>query len=221
VAGHAQPHRGLAGSSQRSGLLAAVGVVAAGVVILWVGHGLTFLQDEWSFVFFRFGGGADAFLEPHNEHPVLIPAALYKALFATVGLEPYWPYRLLVIGAHLACLVLLYFVARRSVGRLGATLVVLPFLFFGAAWEVVLWPFNVQWALSVGAFLALLLLLDRRDTIAEVVCAVLLLIAIASSSLGLAIAAGVLVEVLWRPDRWRRIWIPVVPLALYGLWFLA
>jgi hypothetical protein len=215
-----QPPRGLADLGQRSVLVAVVGLAAAGLVIFSAGHGLTFLQDEWSFVFFRCGGGAGAFLEPHNEHLVVIPAALYKALFATVGLEPYWPYRLLVIVAHLMCVVLLYLVARRSVGRLGATLVLLPFVFFGAAWEVVLWPFNVQWALSVGAFLGLLLLLDRRDTLSEIACAVLLAIAIASSSLGLTVAAGVLVEVLGRPDRWRRIWIPVVPVALYGLWFL-
>jgi hypothetical protein len=55
--------------------------------------------------------GVDAYLEPHNEHLVLIPAALYKALFATVGLEPYWPYRLMVIGAHLASVALLFLVA--------------------------------------------------------------------------------------------------------------
>ena len=206
--------------ARRFNLVAAVALSAAGLAILWAGHGLTFLQDEWSVIYTRLGGPADAYLQPHNEHLVLIPAALYKALFATVGLAPYWPYRLMVVAAHLACVVLLFFVARRSVGRRGATLVVLPFLFFGAAWEVVMWPFNVQWALSVAALLGLLLLLDRRETLAEIGCAVLLAIAIASSSLGLAIAAGVVIELFWHPDRWRRIWIAAVPLALYGLWFL-
>jgi hypothetical protein len=201
-------------------LAAAVALVSVALVIFWVGHGMTFMQDEWSFIYSRFGGTAEAYLGPHNEHLVLVPAALYKALFATVGIEPYWPYRLMVVTAHIGCVVLLFLVARRSVGRRGAALVVLPFLFFGAAWQVVLWPFNVQWALSVAAFLGLLLLLEHRDTLAEVACAVLLAIAIASSSLGLAIAAGVAVEVLWHPDRWRRIWIPAAPVALYGLWFL-
>jgi hypothetical protein len=200
-------------------LAAPAGLLLVALVIFWAGHGLSFLQDDWNFVYARYGGSADVYLQPHNEHLVLVPAALYKVLFATVGIDQYWPYRLMVIAVHLVWVVLLFILARRSVGGRVAALVVLPFLFFGAAWEVVLWPFNVQWALSVAAFLGILLVLDRRDTASEVASAILLAVALASSSLGVAIAAGVVVEVVWHRDRWRRLWIPAAPIALYGLWF--
>ena len=79
----------------------------------------------------------------------------------------------------------------------------------------------MQWCGSIAALLGLLLLLERRDKHSEVACSLLVVLALASSSLGVPIAAGVIVAVLWDPDRWRRVWIPAAPLALYGLWFLA
>jgi hypothetical protein len=201
--------------------VALVGLAFVALVILWAGRDITFLEDDWFFIDTRLGGTLDTYLQPHNEHLLLVPVALYKALFVTVGISHYWPYRVMVIVAHLACVVLLFLVARRSIGSRPALFVPLPFLFIGPAWHVVLFPFNVQWCLSIAALLGLLLLLERRDTRSEIACSLLVVVALASSSLGVPIAAGVIVAVLWHPDRWRRAWIPAGPLALYGVWFLA
>ena len=197
-------------TSHASTAIAATALAAVGLVILRVGHGVTFLQDALVFVQYRLGGSLDTYLEPANEHLVLVPVALHKALFVTVGISHFWPYLAVGVVAHLACLVLLFIFAERAVGRRPALLVLVPLLFIGAAWEVVLIPLSeMQWCVSIAALLGLLLLLDRRDTRSELACTLLLVLAFASSSLCVSIAAGVVVHILWDADRWRRIWIPV------------
>jgi hypothetical protein len=49
---------------------------------------------------------------------------------------------------------------------------------------------------------------------------VLLAVSIASSSLGIAIALGLIVELAWGRRRWGDAWIVGVPLALYALWWV-
>jgi len=70
-------------------------------------------------------------------------------------------------------------------------------------------------AAGVGALLAL----DRRDRAGDVAACVLLGVALASGSPGLAIAVGLTVDVLQR-RRWRDLWIVAVPIVVYGLWWL-
>ncbi len=48
----------------------------------------------------------------------------------------------------------------------------------------------------------------------------MLVIAVASFSVGLAFLAGGVVDVLLGRDRWKRAWIFLIPLALYAAWFV-
>jgi len=88
----------------------------AGAALMYVGGGLTFVNDEWAFIYTRREWTLDVFLQPHVEHLVLFPVGVYKALFATVGLTEHWVYRLTVVGAHLVCVALVFVLARRRVG---------------------------------------------------------------------------------------------------------
>jgi hypothetical protein len=63
-------------------------------------------------------------------------------------------------------------------------------------------------------------MLDRGTRRADMAACALVAVALSSSSLGIMALAGVTVETLLRPRRWRRIWIPALPAALYGLWYL-
>ena len=73
------------------------------------------------------------------------------------------------------------------------------------AWQNILWPFQVGWLLSLAAGLGALLALDRGDRRGEAAACALVALSLASSGIGVAIAAGVLVDVLWR--RPRAAWI--------------
>ena len=130
------------------------------------------------------------FLEPHNEHLSLVPVAVYKLLFVTVGIDDYAPYRTAVLLVHVLCVALLFLLVRRRVGDLLGAIVVLPILFLGTAWQDLLWPFQIGYLASVAAGLGMLLALERRDRAGDIVASVLIAVALASSSIGLPFVAS-------------------------------
>jgi hypothetical protein len=195
-------------------------VLVALPVYLRLGRGLIPMEDEWSLVQTRLDGGADVYLEPHNEHLLAVPIAVFKALFATVGIDRFWPYLLVVVVAHLLAVVLLYAIARRALRPELAVAITLPFVFFGPGWELSLFPINIGFLGSLVAALGVMLLLERRKMWAQAACALLLMVALACSSLGIALAAGMLAERLWDRKRPRRLWVVALPVALYGLWYV-
>jgi hypothetical protein len=190
------------------------------VLIYREGNGTTFYFDEWNFVVNRRDWDIDTFLRPHNEHFSLVPVLIYKLLFLTVGLDSYGVYRLLLIVAHLVVVGLLFEYARRRLGSWLALAAATLVLFLGAAWHDLLVPFQLSFVLSVAAGLGALLALERRDTFGDVAACVLVALGLASSSVGIPLAAAVLVETGLDARRWRRVWIALAPLVLYGLWSL-
>jgi hypothetical protein len=195
-------------------------LVAAARFLYVETRGATFWFDEWQWALGRREDNLDAFLEPHNGHLSLVPIVIYRLLFATFGLDVYGPYRLMVIAAHLGCVVLLFVYASRRVGGVPALLAAALLLFLGPAWQNILWPFQVGWLISLGAGLGALLMLDRDDRLGDVTASILLALALASSGLGVPIAIGLAVDTLWGRRRWRDGWIVAAPLALYGIWWL-
>ncbi|MFL5780926.1 MAG: hypothetical protein ACJ760_06420 [Thermoleophilaceae bacterium] len=204
----------------RGGAVAAAAVFAlAAVVVLWAGRGTTFLGHEWAFVTGRRGGGAHAFLEPLDRHFVPLLVAVYRALFATVGLDHYWPYRLLAAAAHAGCAALVFTYARDRVGwRLAAALTA-PIVVFGPASAVLLSMASLGIQSSLMAGIAALLALERKDRRGDVAACGLLLLSLLTWELGVCFALGAAVELLFQRDR-RRLWIPLGPLAAYGVWWL-
>lgn len=196
-------------------------LVVVGAYLLYITRGTTLWFDEWEWVAERRGGGVGTFLEPHNGHFSLVPVAIYKALFATVGLAHSAPYRVVVIAGHLTCVLLLFVYASRRVGGFAALVVGALLLLLGPAWQNILWPFQIGSLASLAAGLAMLLALDRADRRGDVAACVLLAVSLASSGLGLVFAAGAIVDVGWARRRWRDAWIVVAPLVLYGAWWLA
>jgi hypothetical protein len=194
-------------------------LAAAAAFLLHETRGTTFWVDEWDWAMRRRGNDVGTFLRPHNEHLSLIPIALYRVLFATAGLGDYLPYRIAVTVAHLGVVVLLFVYGRRRVGDFGALLVATVFLLLGPAWQNILWPFQVGSLISLAAGLGVLLCLDRGDRAGDVAACGLLTVSLASSGIGLPIAVGVTLEVLWR-RRLGSVWIVGVPIALYAIWWI-
>ena len=66
----------------------------------------------------------------------------------------------------------------------------------------------------------MLLVLERQSLRRDIAACLLLTVSITSHPIGLAFAAAAVVLTLSRPatERWRRAWIFVVPLALFGTW---
>jgi len=197
----------------------AVLVLGTGALLYHETRGTTIWFDEWTWVLHRRGDSLSTFLASHDGHLSLIPIAVYKLLFATVGLRHSGPYRALMIVEHLGICVLLFVYARRRVGSLLALVATTLMLLFGPGWENLLWAFQITWNTSLLAGLAALLALDRRDHAGDIAACLLLVVSLASSAIGVPILIGVALEIvvvrLRRPREW---WVFAVPLLLYGVW---
>ncbi len=188
-------------------------------LLLYMGRGLTFFYDEWNFVTADFGGGLHSILAGHVGNISVFPVLVYKALFHLAGLNHYPVYRLAVIVLHLLAGTLVFALSARRIGHAPALLAAALILFLGAAWEDLLWPFQIGYLLSITGGLGAWLLLERRDRWGDLAAMACVIVAAGSSSLGIAIIIGLAVELAWQ-RAWRRGWIVAVPAVLYVLWYL-
>jgi hypothetical protein len=199
-------------------LLAGAIVVSAGLLLVW-GSKLTFLLDDWEFLVYRRGFTADAILSPHGEHISVAPVLIYKGLLETAGMSSSLPYLAVSVVLFLAAAALLFIYLRRRVdpwlALLGAGIVA----FLGPAFDDLIWDFQMGFNGSLACGLGALLMLERGDGRGDVSACGLLCLGMTFSSLELPFIAAALVDVLLRPDRLRRLYIPAVPALLYAIWW--
>jgi hypothetical protein len=202
-------------------LLLGLALAGAAVLLLSFASGLTFFQDTWEFLMNRRGVTAAAYLEPHNEHIVLIPVAIEQLLLRLFGMTSTMPEFVVLTALLLATAAVTFTYVRRRIGPWPALMAALLVLFLGPAWQVLLWPFEIGFVGSVLFGIAMLLGLDRGDRRADVAACLLLAISIGFSSLGLAFGAAAVVDVLQRrrSHGLRRAYLAVVPLLLYAAWY--
>jgi len=203
-------------------LLLATAMAAAAVLYLALTWHFTFLLDSWEFLMNRRGFTADALLQPHNEHIVMIPVAIEQLLLRIFGMSSAKPeYVLLTIGLLVTAYLIFVYVSRRVGPWFGLFAAVL-ILFLGPAWELMLWPFEIVLLGSVLFGLAMLLALDRGDRRGDVLACVCLALSLGFSSVGIAFAAAALAAILVSPrERWRsRAFVFVIPVALFAVWYL-
>lgn len=206
---------------RRAAALFAIACVASAALTLWAARGATFYADEWRYLVQSVGGGHDAVLEPALGHFIPLLTLTYRGLFHTVGLGVYWPYSVLSTALHLGLCVLLFVYARRRVGDWPALLAALPILFLGTGADTFLTLHQAAPVGSLVAGLGALLALDRRDRRGEVAACVLLAVSIGWDTQGVLLAGGVVLELLLTRGRRFAAWVPLAPLALYGVWAVA
>lgn len=190
---------------------------------LWLfheGRGLTFFNDDWSVVFFG-QGSFDFVLQPHNGHIEVVVATIFKVLFHTAGLSHYSAYRAVVIVLHLAACSLVYLYARQRVGAVAALAPVTVLLFLGAGAEDLLWPSSMGFVGALATGLAALMLLERHSLAARIGTCALLILSTGFGELGLSFLLAVIVLIVAKRRYRQDLWIPLVPAALFALWYLA
>jgi hypothetical protein len=195
-------------------------VVAA--AILWLSHSYTFYFDEWTFILSAPDWTWSTYLQPHNEHPAMLTRLIYGALLSTVGLRSYLPYMAALLVLHAASAVLLFELVRRRAGDLVAIAGAALFLVLGAAWENLLWAFQIAFVGSVACGLGMLLALDGPSSSRRLLAATLLLAgSLAFSGIGLVFATAAVVILVLPPARRKELlWFAPVA-VLFGAWYLA
>lgn len=192
--------------------------LATALFLLWAGHGLSFRHDEWDIIQSRASGGIHNLLEPLNEHLSLVPLSLYYVLLHTVGLAHYPAYRTVLIAFHVCSALLVFLLVRRRLDPALALLAAVVTLIFGAAYEDMLFPVQIGQVGSILGGLLAWLSLDVRGRRGDFALLAALTLAVCSSGLGLAVLAGVAVEVLWS-KRWTHLAVVGVVLGAYLVWY--
>jgi hypothetical protein len=194
------------------------------VLIGFAGRGQTLKGDEWGFAY-RLATESlpHAILHaPPGKYLIVLPMLFYKVAFSTIGIADYLPYRFIGMALTVATAALFLLLASRRVGPLVGLLGAILILFLGSSSEVTATALRIPTQVALVAGLGMLLFLQRRDLWADLAACALLLVSITSHPLGTAFAAAAAVLVLSRPasERWRRAWVFVVPLAVFGAWYL-
>jgi VanZ family protein len=200
------------------GILGVAMAIAAGL-ILYLNRGTTFFVDEIGFLYSSPQLDASYVLEPDNGHLVATTRLAFKAILETFGAD-YLPFRLLAVSTVLLSAGLFYALARRRIGALPALAPALVLLFLGSDAQHVVIPVGLTVMLSTAAGLGALLAIERGDRRGDIAACGLLVLSLATFSVGLAFAVGIAISVLIRLDRRQRAWIFLIPLALYAAWWV-
>ena len=183
-------------------------------------RGDSFFYDEWDFINLAARTGYwHNVLKPHNGHPSMIPYSIYEALLHTVGLRHYGPYQWVLLLLNVGSGGLLFLLLRKKIHPVVAGALPAALMLLGPSWQDILWAFQIGFVGSVAGGLGALVLLDRRSRRADIGACLCLLASIACSGVGLAFLAGVGVELTWRRQTWRRLWIPAIPSVLFLVWY--
>jgi hypothetical protein len=182
---------------------------------------LHFMLDDWGFVIYREDGNVGDFLDPHNEHISILPIAIYKLFLSVFGMGSAMPLHVLSVAVFLLSVFLLFRYLKPLVGEPAALIGCAVILFFGAAWEDLLWAFQIGFSISIAAGIGALIMLRRGDALGDIVACSLLVISVISTSLGIPFAIGSAVCLLLQRENLRsRLFVIVVPALVYGAWYL-
>ena len=195
-------------------------LVFAGIVYLTSYK--NFYYDEWDFVSQYRPSQSTSIWLPHNEHWSTLPILLWKLLFAVFGLSSHIPYEAACVAGHVACVILLFMFIRRRSGDVPAFAAAAVLLVLGSGGTNIVWAFQVAWVAAIAFGLSAMLLLESDiafwPRIALVSAA--LLASLMCSGVGLAFLAAVGAALLFDPKRRRYLLVLVVPIAVFGVWFL-
>ena len=202
-------------------IVVAIALVAA-VGILWLSRAYTFYFDEWDFIQSAPDWTWRTFLQPHNEHPVMLTRLVYAGLLSTAGLSTYVPYMLVLLTLHATSALLLFELVRRRAGDLVAVACAALLLVLGAGWEDLLWAFQIAFVGSVACGLGMMRALEGPSTPRRLVAAAALLSAsLMFSGIGLFFGVVAATQLLLTPARRRDVlWFAPVAMA-FAAWYLA
>lgn len=198
-----------------------VAVAVAATLILSLDRHLTFVVDDWDLLIRRHAWTVGNLLDPFNEHIVVGPAFVYKLLTAAFGLESATPFYVVSVSVFCLSAVLLFVYMRSRVGDWPALVGAFLVLFLGAAYEDLLWAFQLGFFASVAAGIGMLIAFDREDDAGDALACGLLAVSMLFSSVGVAFLAGAIVELaLGRRPRRGRAYVALLPFSLYALWWI-
>ncbi len=195
------------------------------VLSVWLGLSLnsvmTFYADEWDPLLSRSGWGLDQIFAPFNGHPTMIPMAIYKTVQEVFGMDSARP----IQAIHAVLLLLmngaLFLYLKRRVGDWAALIGTVMVLFLGAAFEILLYSFAMNFTGAIAVGIGALVALDRDDRKGDIAASFLLLVGVFFSMVIVPFIVAVAAEWALNPrDRRGHIFVPGVSLGVLVVWWL-
>jgi hypothetical protein len=202
---------------QRVALVLALALALAGGLSFWAGRGLVFRGDEWSWLTSGLHVTANSVLGDYNGHLLAYTKGFFWLVPSLVGLGHYWVIRALSIVPNLVVAWLVGRLAAPRVGPWPAVFAAAVVAFLGTGCDVFLSAADAGITVAVAACLGALAALDRGRRSGDGWACVLLALGLASFSVAVAFAVGILIELL-ATRQWRRLWIVLAPGVLYIAW---
>jgi hypothetical protein len=200
-----------------------VAMVVAAALLIWETRGLTLLVDEWGWGFSaRTNFDLHAFVDPYNGHFVAVMVLITKTALQLFHANAETALRLLAVALHLATAGCLFALLRKSIGTVGAVAPTVLVLFLGAANDGIVGSHGMSVTITVLTGLAAWLAIQRHGTGWDVAAAALLTVGVAAESTALPFVFGAAL-IIWldKESPRSRYWVPLVPLMVYVLWWLA
>jgi len=200
-------------------------LAVAMVVSAWLGlslnSGITFYGDEWDPFINRPGWGLDQIFAPFNGHPTMIPMVIYKVFQELFGMDSTRPMQFVHATLLLVMNGVLFVYLRRRVGDWAALIGTVMILFLGAAFEVLLYSFTINFTGAIAAGVGALLMLDRDDRKGDLYAAALLILGACVSMVILPFIAAAAVEWALNPrDRRGRAFVPGAAVLFLFVWWI-
>jgi hypothetical protein len=194
--------------------------IVAGALLIWLRRDIAYSVDEFDWMS---RAGIESFRElltPTNGHLTLVPFLFFRASLNLFGTSPV-PFTFIELFFLAAVSAGIYVFSKQRIGSMLALAPAIVPLFLGAAWPMLLPSMiGILWACPIAFGLWALIAESRKGLFYEAATCGLLLLAVASFTVGLSFAAACAVSILLKPDRRRRIWIVAIPIAAYGWWYL-
>ena len=198
--------------------LAALSVLSA-ALSLYLSRDSFFTNDEVGFFVLDGAYGVGTYLDPFIGHLIVLPRAVYGLIFRIFGPD-YLPIRLLTAVSIVGLAWAVFAYAAQRIRPFAALSPAVIMLFFGAdplhftyGNAIVVLP---AVALGIGAMALLYAPSQKRD----IAACVLLVAAILCYSQALPFLLGALVLIALAPEWRRRAWVVLVPIGIYGVWWL-
>ncbi len=201
-------------------VLALAFALAAVLILAW-GTGQTFINDEWNYLVVYRGFALETLFAPQNGHLIILPRLIYKGMFATFGTTSHVPYQAVSVVFHLIVAAIFFQLVRTRVQLAVAVALTVLVALFGVCWDTLVGGYELPNLTGMAGGLGMLLALQRRTRGGDIAACLLLAASLASFSVGIAFGLGALVSIwLGGRSQWRRVWVVLVPAALYVAWFI-
>ncbi len=192
-------------------------LATAALLAMWLGRGLIFRGDDWTWLTSSLHVTPNSILQDYNGHLIALTEGFFWLWPTLFGLKHYWVYRAVAVALHVVVAGLVFLLARRSVGPRWALAAMAVVAFLGTGSDAYLSTVDMGISAAMAASLGALLALSSQTRRADLSASALLATALACFSVAVAFTAGAIVELLLRRAP-RRLWIPLVPAALYAAW---